>query len=110
MGFPYRCSKCRGRNTLPRALEDYIRVPKCRHCAHGSFYVDKIRLARRDGHENCRCGGYHHTHRIKSKFCEHHPDYQFNVRTMRYKECPEEVRLDIAFNTEQQPPTKVTPF
>jgi hypothetical protein len=99
--------KCRGRNTLKQKLDWYIRVPKCRHCKHASFYLDKSRQYRDD---ICDCSGYHFKHRIKSKFCEHHPDYQFNVRTLRYKECPEEVRLDMAYNTAWQPPTKVLPF
>lgn len=95
MSVAYRCMKCRGRNTLPRPLEHYIRTPKCKHCGWFRFYLDKARQYRKD---YCSCEGYHYTHRIKSKFCVHHPEYEFNVRTMRYGEDPEDVRIEMALN------------
>jgi hypothetical protein len=93
MSFAYRCNKCRGRNTIARRIDDYIRIPKCRHCGHKGFYLDKDRQYRGD---YCSCEGYHYTHRKKSKFCIHHPDYQLNVRTERYGEDRLDVQLEIA--------------
>jgi ribosomal protein L37E len=87
--------KCRGRNTLRRRIDDYLRVPKCRHCGHNTFYLDKARQYRTD---YCSCEGYHHTHRIRSPFCIHNARYEFNVRTRRYGEDPVDVQIDIAFD------------
>lgn len=101
MSYQYRCSRCRGRNVLPRALEDYKRAPKCRHCQYTHFYVDKGRVNRKDF---CRCSGYHYTHRIKSPFCEHNPNYEFLVRTLRYREDPATVIADISRRGEELPP------
>ncbi len=80
---------------MPKPLERYVRTPKCKHCGHFRYYLDKGRQYRTD---YCSCGGYHHKHRQGSKFCESNPDYEFNVRTMRYGEDPEEVRFDIEFH------------
>lgn len=95
MSVAYRCMKCRGRNTLRRPLHDYLRVPKCRHCGHKSFYLDRARQYRND---YCRCEGYHYTHRAKSKFCTVNPNYELNVRVLRYGEDLTDVQIDIAFD------------
>jgi DNA-directed RNA polymerase subunit RPC12/RpoP len=95
VSWAYRCMKCRGRNTLPRQVEDYRRAPKCRHCGHKSFYLDKARQYRRD---YCSCEGYHHTHRAKSPFCIENPNYELNVRVRRYGEDLLDVQIDIAFD------------
>lgn len=100
MGWPYRCSKCFARHSLARKLDRYIRPPKCKRCGHATLYLDKSRLHRND---YCTCEGLHYTHRIKSRFCIHHPDYQFDVRTKRYGEDPVEVRLELAFDAEPAP-------
>jgi Zn ribbon nucleic-acid-binding protein len=106
MGYAYRCSKCRTRNTFARRLEDYIRTKVCKSCGHKRFYWDKERNKRRD---YCTCEGYHFKHRIRSLFCVHNPNYELNVRVLRYGEEPEEVMLDIAWNnsspcTSEEPP------
>lgn len=101
MSFSYRCSKCRGRNLFRRALDAYILIPKCRHCGYQKFYVDWERVKRRRL-EICACGGYHFKHREGSPMCEKNENYEFNVRTRRYGEDPDEVRLDIAFNSAAQ--------
>ena len=93
MGFPYRCMKCRALNTLNRRIADYIRVPKCKRCGHRKFYIDKQKWYRTD---YCRCEDYHYTHRIKSPFCIHHPNYEYNVRVRRYGEDPAAVNFDLA--------------
>jgi len=63
----YRCSACRTRNTFRRALGDYVRGKRCRHCGHDRFYVDRERMNRR----GCTCGGYHFPHRRGSGACIH---------------------------------------
>jgi DNA-directed RNA polymerase subunit RPC12/RpoP len=70
MAWIYRCSRCRTRNTFRRAVHDYIIKRKCRHCGHRRFYVDKERVRRKP----CKCAGYHHPHRMFSKFCDHRPE------------------------------------
>jgi hypothetical protein len=103
MSFAYRCMSCRGRNTLRQPIDHYLRPPKCRHCSWVEkpgakrFYVDKLRQFRTD---YCSCEGYHYRHRAGSKFCTSNPQYEFNVRTARYQEDPEEVRFDIAFDSQ----------
>ena len=69
MSFIYRCSKCRTRNTWPRALATYKRGRKCRHCGYTKFYVDRERIERKP----CHCVGYHHAHRPGSRRCDQHP-------------------------------------
>jgi|GEM_PF-2773624 len=95
MSYAYRCMRCRGRNTLRHALEWYVRAPKCKHCKHDRFYLDKARQYRTD---YCSCEGYHYTHRRCSTYCIHRPDYERNVRIGRYGEDPLEVDLDMAFH------------
>lgn len=70
--FPYRCSRrtCRTRISLPRKLQDYIRVPKCRDCG-GELSIDKCRMRnkklrlskRTDPGPTCECDGAHYPHR-----------------------------------------------
>lgn len=107
MSYAYRCMKCRTRNTLRQPLERYIRIPRCKRCLNTTFYVDKERQFRTD---ICTCDGYHFKHRIKSTFCIHNPLYQFNVRTMRFGEDPDEVREDIAFHEAITCTTEEAPF
>ena len=92
MTFKYRCSKCRGRNCFKHLLDWYLRKRRCRHCGHDRFYLDRARQFRDD---YCTCSGYHYTHRKGSTFCEHHPNYQVNVRVGRYGEKLEDVLEDI---------------
>lgn len=100
MGFPYRCAKCFARHSLSRRLEDYVRPKKCKACGHTTLYFDKDRWHRQD---YCSCAGLHYTHRIKSRFCIHHPDYEFDVRTKRYGEDPVDVRIEQALKADPQP-------
>lgn len=80
MGYPYRCSRCRARRTLPRRLDQYAREPKCKACGYTRFYVDRSRLER----EPCRCdgglmgrtGGI--PHRPGAACCEHNPRHVIN--------------------------------
>ena len=91
MAYVYRCSKCRTRNTFRHALEWYIRPKRCRCCGHKAFYVDKERVRRKP----CYCEGYHYPHRPGTTFCVVNPQYQVNVRTMRYGEKLGDVLLDM---------------
>ena len=106
MSYAYRCSKCRGRNTLKHPLEWYVRAKKCRHCGWFRFYVDKARQFRND---YCTCAGYHHTHRKGSLMCEHHPNYEINVRTGRYGEALADVLADIARRTKEEKENELCP-
>lgn len=75
MSHIYRCSRCRTRNTWPRALGTYVRGRRCRHCGHDRFYPDRERVTRKP----CNCSGYHHAHRPGSRRCDHnhlHPYYR----------------------------------
>ena len=109
MSWAYRCKRCRGRNTLKHKYEWYKRAPKCKHCSHSEFipppgsdkkpvigpvfYLDKARQYRTDF---CVCEGYHFTHRVKSPYCIHNPEYEVRVRCGRYGELEADVRADIA--------------
>jgi DNA-directed RNA polymerase subunit RPC12/RpoP len=94
VSYAYRCMKCRGRNTLKHELEWYKRTPKCKHCGHFRFYLDKARQYRTD---ICRCSGYHYTHRTGSKFCEFNSNQELMIRVDRYGEKVEDVLLDMAW-------------
>ena len=99
MSWPYRCMQCRGRNTLAHRLEWYKRTPKCKHgCGCNRFYMDKARLRRTD---YCVCEGYHHTHRIKSAYCVHNPNYELHSRVGRYGEDQALVLAEIAARARQ---------
>jgi hypothetical protein len=74
------------------AIEWYIRPKACKHCGYKRFYLDKERTRKR---VTCVCEGYHYPHRPGSMFCVTHPDYQVNVRTLRYGEKLEDVLEDI---------------
>lgn len=73
MSHIYRCSRCRTRNTWPRALATYVRGRRCKHCQYDRFYVDKERTTRKA----CRCSGYHFAHRPGSRCCDAHPLHPF---------------------------------
>ena len=88
-----RCSKCRGRQTLARKPEQYIRLPRCRHCGRKMaadpvrptdphYYVDRYRTAIERGRgmltrgQLCYpgrggCHGYSFPHRRGSGYCAH---------------------------------------
>lgn len=100
MGFPYRCNKCKTRHNLAKRLDAYVRPPKCKSCGHAKFHIDHGRLHRDD---YCQCEGLHFKHRIKSRFCIHHPDYEFDVRTQRYGEDPADVRIEQSLRDTPQP-------
>lgn len=70
MSFPYRCCKCRSRNTSLKPVTNWLPtrgVPlthrevtqrlrevggkRCKHCGHTSFYLDAYRMKRKP----CRC-------------------------------------------------------
>lgn len=53
MGYVYRCSRCRTRNTFNRPVTQYIRPRRCRDCGYAKFYVDRERVTRKP----CRCHG-----------------------------------------------------
>lgn len=61
MTHQYRCTTqlCRKRRTLPKKLELYVRVIKCKTCG-GRLKpsCDKIRTKAR----TCNCDGYHFPH------------------------------------------------
>jgi DNA-directed RNA polymerase subunit RPC12/RpoP len=97
MAYIYRCSRCRTRNSFKQPLEDYRRAKKCRACGYTKFYWDKERNRKADF---CTCNGYHFNHRRGSKFCWANPQYEWNVRVLRYKEDPLQVSADIAFDAE----------
>jgi hypothetical protein len=103
VSFAYRCNKCRGRNPLRSPLFKCWPEPKCKHCGHDKFYLDKARQYRND---YCTCEGYHWKHRTGSKFCIENPNYELNVRTERYGEDRAEVQLEIALAA---PIAKFTP-
>lgn len=87
MSHIYRCSRCRTRNTWPRALATYVRGRRCRHCAYTRFYVDKERVRRKP----CNCAGYHFAHRLGSRCCDAHPLHPF------YRSGDEDVLVDLLF-------------
>lgn len=92
MSCHYRCSKCRGRNVLPRLLSEYKRPRKCKHCGHGHFYLDKERTYR----SVCRCEGSYHwgAHRPGSRMCEHNS--MVDVHRARRAGASDTVLLDLA--------------
>jgi hypothetical protein len=81
MSCHYRCSKCRTRNVWPKALGEYKRGRKCRHCGYEKFYVDKERVSRKP----CRCEGGLISmkngaipHRPGSPCCVQNKKFEFN--------------------------------
>lgn len=74
MSWIYRCSSCRTRNTFTKALRDYKRGKKCRHCGYARFYPDKERTNRK----GCTCGGYSFPHRTGSGSCLHNKHHLYN--------------------------------
>ncbi len=99
MSYAYRCSKCRGRNTMKHRYDWYKRTPVCKHCkACNRYYLDKARQYRND---YCSCEGYHYKHRIKSACCIHHPDYELHVRVGRYGEDSAVVIAEIAARSKE---------
>ena len=104
MSYAMRCSKCRGRNTMKRLPEQYKKTPVCKHCkCCNRYYLDKARQYRND---YCSCEGYHWTHRVKSPYCIHNPEYEIRVRTGRYGEALEDVLADIARREKEEVETK----
>ncbi len=104
MGYPYKCSKCRTRKTLPKRLDQYQREPKCRECGHREFYLDQSRLRRRV----CRCDGglLGRTgpipHRPGAACCEQNPQSILN-RARRAGASPEDlmdIMIDMAWETD----------
>jgi DNA-directed RNA polymerase subunit RPC12/RpoP len=91
--IPYRCMKCRGRNT-GTAHESLRKTPKCRHCGHFRFYIDMARLNRTDICRDEAC--WYHPHRYGSTLCIHHKDYELMTRVHRHGEDEAEVRMEIA--------------
>lgn len=76
MSCHYRCSKCRSRNVLPKALFAYKRTPRCKSCNYQRFFIDKERTTR----QVCRCEGAYHwpSHRPKSPYCMQNPNVFIN--------------------------------
>jgi hypothetical protein len=102
MSFHFRCSACRGRNTLARHWKDYKRPRRCKHCrAVDRFYVDKERVARL----SCFCQGAYHwvAHRPGSPMCEQNPAYLVNRARRGGAEDHDVAQLLARVMTTQQP-------
>lgn len=97
MRYHYRCSKCQARTVFKHMLDWYIKPKKCKSCRYIRFYIDNGRQRRED---YCLCEGYHYTHRRKSKYCVFNPQYEVNVRVMRYGEDLAAVLEDIKLRAE----------
>lgn len=87
-----RCRHCATRQTKPRAPEDYITAPVCRHCKRKWYQprnlgknvtcsripalkVDPWANKRSWRKHTCRCDGYHFAHRRGSRWCYENPCY-----------------------------------
>ncbi|MBV8060505.1 MAG: hypothetical protein JO253_03125 [Alphaproteobacteria bacterium] len=57
-----------------------------------SIWIRRASIAK----TNALARGYHFTHRIKSPYCIHNPEYEVRVRCGRYGELEADVRDDIA--------------
>jgi len=128
MTYPYKCCRCRARNTSTRKVNNWLPVRgqkltddeltrrlkdeggmRCRSCGHTSFYLCKYRLMR----PVCRCGGYHFTHRPGSPHCEANPRVDINraKRAGATDDQLDELRLDLAWSgVGAQPATAEAPF
>lgn len=90
MAHIYRCSRCRTRNTFRRAADSYLRPKSCRDCGYQKFYSDKERVYR----PVCKCSGsYHFPHRVGAKYCEKHPDHEYD-RAIRAGAHPGELAFE----------------
>lgn len=69
--WPYRCRECEQRRTLPKAVEEYTRVPKCA-CGAKNWRLDQYMLKREN--KTCSCSGYPFPHRWGGGSCEHNPN------------------------------------
>lgn len=72
-----RCRKCRGRRTLSRHPDEYLRKPpRCRTpgCKSHDYTVDTYRTRRERGPKAprpCRCYNYSFPHRRSGGYCCH---------------------------------------
>lgn len=74
MPWPARCTRecCKQRQRLARAVQNYIREPRCKRCG-GRLRIDVWRLAHERKRRPCNCYGYSFPHRPGSKWCDHNP-------------------------------------
>ena len=98
MSCHYRCSRCRARNVLPRAVHEYIRKPTCKSCGYARFYPDWERVRRK----SCTCEGAYHwgAHRAGSPYCLQNPNAYIN-RAKRGGASDEDLadlRIDLALS------------
>ena len=60
------------RVTLKKRKEEYVTEPRCK-CCGGELAIDTYRQSKKETKKfNCNCDGYHFTHRIGSKWCNHY--------------------------------------
>lgn len=74
--MPYaRCSRCATRRTLARQPAEYVRIPRCKHCGHNKYRIDRYRAKFERGPKptchpgRCGCSMYAFPHRRGSGFC-----------------------------------------
>jgi len=92
MSYLYRCRhvNCRQRRALPKLLEDYIRIPKCKGCGRESLRRD-LYQEKRNKRLTCNCDGSHHPHQkgsivwcVDSKVKPTDEDYEDRYNTIRF--------------------------
>jgi len=72
MIYQSRCQKCRGRRTLAKHPNDYLRAPKCKSCG-GMMIADAYRIRVEMPMKSillCDCDAYHFPHQVGSGECK----------------------------------------
>lgn len=72
MIYQSRCQKCRGRRTLAKHPNDYLRAPKCKSCG-GMMVADSYRILIEMPAKKlskCYCDGYPFIHQLGGGACK----------------------------------------